>query len=224
MSRVCDNFSLVEGPRLRCAHYRPGVEPHFVTADVTCGRATRFARRAGRLVASSKTPQQCFRKALAECQHCVALQEEVAIPSGSLDLVTSSMVVSQFDHEPYTFFSKLLALHFGPRLLAEERQLLPLMGKLRAELFRVQIAGHVRELHRLVNKERGKVYFSVELFRSLPASGTFFLVHEIPQAMAVLGQYFVFDFTAIPPERALRSIQTAAGTSIIQSYVLLPLR
>lgn len=61
----------------------------------------------------------------------------------------SSMVVSQFDHEPYAFFSKLVTLQFGSCLWAEEEQLRPLMEKLRSELFRLQVEGHVREIHRL---------------------------------------------------------------------------
>lgn len=96
----------------------------FLEADVTLGRATAFARRVERWVGFSKTPAQAFRKAIDELSRCSTVNEKIAIPPDSLDLVTSSMVVSQFDHEPYTFFSKLLALQFGSRLLAEEARLL----------------------------------------------------------------------------------------------------
>ena len=132
-------------------------------------------------------------------------------------------MASQFDHEPYTFFSKLLACKFGvERLLNEEKRLRALMERLRSELFRVQIEGHVRELYRMVNKQHGRVYFSVELFRSPGEGDHFFLVREIPRVMDLLGKYFVFDFQALPLDRAFQQIGLEGSLSVIQSYLLAP--
>lgn len=220
--RVCNRFLLEEGPRPRCANYSRSAEPHFLEADVTLGRATAFARRVERWVGFSKTPAQAFRKAIDELRRCSTVNEKIAIPADSLDLVTSSMVVSQFDHEPYTFFSKLLALQFGSRLLAEEERLLPLMERLRSGLFRIQVEGHIREIYRLVEKRRGRVFFSVELFCSSSNRDEFFLVQEIHQVMDMIGKYFHFDFHLISPDQSLRMIETHSGTSIVQSYVLRP--
>ena len=222
---VCDNFRLIEeGLRLGCASYRPGVQPHFLTADITLGRASGFAKRVTRLVASCHSPEKCFRRAIEVCRQCATLNEELLIPSDSIDMVTSSMVLSQFDHEPYGYFSKLLAQQFGARLLREERKLTPWMERLRTELFRIQAEGHVKEMYRLVNKKHGKVYFSVELFHATPDSEEFFLVREIPEAMTILQKYFAFDFKTLPYEQTLQKIVMPSGSSIIQSYVLTPLQ
>ncbi len=223
--RICDNFRLLqEGPRLWCESYRPGVEPHFLTADVTLGRATGFAKRVTRLVAACHSPEKCFRRAIEVCRQCASLNEQLVIPTSSIDMVTSSMVISQFEHEPYGYFSKLLAQQFGARLLNEERKLTPWMERLRTELFRVQVEGHVKEIYRLVNKAHGKVYFSVELFHASPGSDEFFLVQGIPQAMNILQQYFTFDFKSLPYDHTLHKIVVNSRPSIVQSYVLTPLR
>ncbi len=134
------------------------------------------------------------------------------------------MVISQFEHEPYGYFSKLLAQQFGPRLVKEEKKLTPWMERLRSELFRVQAEGHIKEMYRLVNKDHGKVYFSVELFHARPDSDEFFLVQEIPQAMNILRQYFAFDFKSLPYDHTLHKIVVNDRPSIVQSYVLAPLR
>ena len=98
------------------------------------------------------------------------------------------------------------------------------MELLRAELFKYQMEGHVREMYRIVNKERGRVYFSAELFRSLPEDDTFFLVHNMPNALDILSQYFSFDFQTIPVEHTLQNTAMGDGVSIVQSYLLTPKR
>lgn len=219
---VCDNFTPSPGPAVRCESYHPGSEPLFLNRDITSGRATAFAKRIALLVKSSNTPKQAFRKALEEARRCHAVDEKIPIEDHSLDLVTSSMVVSQFDHEPYGFFSKLLFQHFDSKILKEEASLIPLMEELRSEFFQIQIEGHIKELYRLVKKEGGRVYFSVELFHSLSDQNELFMVHEIPKAMEELGRYFFFDFQAIPHDQALRKIEKENQVSILTSFLLKP--
>lgn len=220
---VCAKFRLVNDPKPYCGNYIPGEEPRFITADVTQGRSSWFGARVSEAVLSSKSPEDAFRAALDLAARCAGVRKDLPIEDGTLDLVTSSMVVSQFDHEPYSYFAKLLQSHFGAEpLLRKEKTLLPLMNRLRGELFQAQIEGHVRELHRLVEKSQGKVYFSVELFRSIPDSGDFFLVQEIPKAMDALGRYFTFDFELIPPGKMLQRGDTGGGVSLVQSFFLSP--
>ena len=215
---VCDNFRLIEKPYLHCASYSPSVEPHFLTDDITQGRASAFAKRA------EKSPEQAFVRMIGECRRCEIAKVEIGLESDSVDLVTSSMVVSQFDAEPYGFFSRLLERRFDPReIMRREEKIQPLMKRLRGELFRIQIEGHAQELHRIVKKKGGRVYFSVELFRSLPQGADYFLVHEITRALEVLGGFFHFDFSTVPPERALRSLPMGEGNSIVQCYLLTPI-
>ncbi len=222
--RVCHNFVLAEGAHPRCENYAPGPEPHFVTGDVTGGRAQRFAESLPDIVREAKTPARAFRKAISHCQRCATVNERLDIEAGSQDLVTSSMMVSQFEHEPYTFFAKLMEEHFGRKSIEEKTaELTPLLEQLRSDLFQVQMDGHVRELYRLVDKDRGKVYFSVELFHARPADDKYFLLHESPAVLDTLSKYFHFDFSFIPPQESLKEVTTGQRPSIVQSFVLHPI-
>ena len=223
-AHVCDNFCLTEGFPPRCARYAPGSEPRFITCDTTLGRATCFATSAERIVARAKTPAECFQAALEECRRsCWKLNRKLDIPDGTLDFVSSVMVMSQFEHEPFTFFSRLLARRFGEeRLAKEEEHLAPLMEGLRAELLRMQVEGHAREMYRLVNKKRGHAYFSVELFEKHADRKDFFVVEGAASMLETLGNYFFFDFEALPLDRALRRVNVGEGRSVVQSFLLAP--
>ena len=229
-NRVCGAFCPVRQPALCCRNYIPGEQPTFIIQDITAGRAVRFAQRIGKLVPSCQAPEQAFRKAIQECRNCAGVSDVLPIPPNSLDFITSSMVVSQFDNEPYRYFSKLLELKFGrEQILRKEKILMPLMKELRAALFKIQVEGHVSEIHRLLNKEHGKVYFSAELFCALPhAEGPaprvddYFMVHQMPDALEILSQFFFFDFQLIPPETSLRNTQINEGHSVVQCYALTP--
>jgi hypothetical protein len=64
-------------------------------------------------------PREAFLIAINECARTELIYGE--IPTGSLDLVTSTMVVSQFDHEPYTYFPRVLEAHFGRDKISKTR-------------------------------------------------------------------------------------------------------
>ncbi|MCZ6556265.1 MAG: hypothetical protein O7A69_00635 [SAR324 cluster bacterium] len=98
-----------------------------------------------------------------------------------------------------------------------------MVERLRGELFRMQFEGHAMEMHRILDKQRGKAYFSVELFRSLTHGDEYFLVHEIASALKVLNDYFHFDFSCILPSKILRAANIGGGTSIIQCLVMTPI-
>ena len=220
---VCTAFSGLEDSKIRCVNYEPGDDPRFVCADVTSGRASRFGQRVFNAVQKSDTPKQAFNRAIRECRRCSDVHDPIPIHSDSFNFVTSSLVASQFDAEPYGYFARLIERKFGRDAVeAKGHVLVPLMEELRAELFRVQIEGHCAEIFRLLNKEDGRAYLSVELFRSLPASDDFFLTHESPQLLESLERHFFFDFVSIPVEEALRSHAMGEGTSIVQSFVLRP--
>lgn len=221
---ICGNFQPVEEPTLHCASYIPGPEFHFIISDVTLGRADWFGKRAHQWVHQAKTPQQAVKKAISECRRYHGLDATLPIPTGGIDLVTSSLVISQFDHEPYGYFSKVLRQHFsGPRLASRIALLEPLIEQLRSELFAIQVEAHIQELYRIVEKRHGRVYLSVETFRSVPGEDQFFLVHDIPQALEVMGEYFHFDYNLLPPEQSLRISPSGEGNSLVQGFVLSPI-
>ena len=218
---VCTANSAPEDSETQCVNYEPGDDPRFVRADVTSGRASRFGKRVFNTVQKCDTPKQAFNRAIRECRRCSEIQDPIPIQSDSFNFVTSSLVASQFDAEPYGYFARLIEQKFGrDAISAKEHVLLPLMEELRTELFRVQIEGHCAEIFRLLSKEDGRAYLSVELFRSLPACDDFFLTHESPQLLESLQRRFFFDFVSIPAEQAGRSHAMGEGTSIVQSFVL----
>jgi len=223
---VCDNFRLSDNPSCcRCAGYKAGPSPLFLTAEVTQGRAGQFAQRMTAAALTCDTAAQCFQKAIDVCHDCAEIREELPLPTGSIDLVTSSMVVSQFEYEPYGFFSKLLARRYGADALLHDTALIPLMETLRTKLFELLMDAHLSEIYRVVNKDHGKVYFSVELFSSQPQleKDQYFLVQGMPQVLEKLRTLFLFDFSVIPLQRAYRRTKMGAQSSIIQSYVLTPI-
>jgi hypothetical protein len=99
------------------------------------------------------------------------------------------------------------------------------METLRTNLFELLMDAHLSEIYRVVNKEHGKVYFSVELFSSQPQpeKDQYFLVQGMPQVLEKLRTLFLFDFSVIPLQRAYRRTKMGAQSSIIQSYVLTPI-
>jgi hypothetical protein len=220
---VCSNFDTTPTRRLRCASYMPGRQPRFVIEDVTRGRARAFARRLDAIVAASTTPTAAFRSAIREAARIARVNFDLPIESRSIDLVVSSMVISQFDNEPWRYFSLNLEERFGrDRLRAEERQLHPLAEQLRTVLFQMQIDGHAREISRLLTTD-GRAFVSLELFRSLPDSEhAFFAVDFVPAVIDVLSQRFAFEFEHLHVEDVLHEIAMGDARSVVQSYVLAP--
>lgn len=219
---VCSAFERTDEPFVTCERYQSAGEPKFIKADITAGVARGFAERMEKHVASCSTAKGAFLKATAAAESI----RTCPLPLGddSIDLVTSSMVMSQFDFEPYGFFARLLERRFGrEELERHETKLRPLMEKLRTRLFAVQVAAHVRELHRIVKKDgKARVYVSTELFRSFPGSERFFLVQDIAAVLEALNQYFYFQFDSQTRERILTASEIGDGISISQCYRLTP--
>jgi hypothetical protein len=80
------------------------------------------------------------------------------------------------------------------------------------------------ELHRLVSKSGGRVYFSVEFFRTKQAGDQYYLVAPQYQAVLLLSQFFSFALYEIPPEGWLTHAQLPFGPAVVQAYLLEPRR
>ena len=221
---VCTAFELIEEPAVTCSNYDPADEPVFIRADITGGVASGFAAASDKMVASCRTPKQAFLKLLNAIDNI----KFGPIPMGedSIDLVTSSMVLSQFDAEPYAYFSHLLLERFGrDEIMKHEAKLGPLMEKLRSRLFILQVEAHVRELHRILKKDgKARAYVSAELFRSNPMGDVeqYFLVQDMPIALEIIGRYFSFEFGPLLEDMILRKSELGDGVSINQNYILIP--
>lgn len=219
---VCTGFCPTEEPFLACNSYEPAPETGIIKADITGGVSHSFAVKIEKSIGYCKTAKEAFLRAISivgEFKY-----QPIPIDDNSIELVTSSMVLSQFDVEPYTYFSILLEEHFGREYLRKhEEKLTPLMENLRTKLFTLQVESHVKEMHRIVKKDKkSRVYVSAELFRSYLDENQFFLVQDMPKALEIIGKYFLYEFGDLLEGRVIRKSALGEGTSINQSYILVP--
>ncbi|MCH8157612.1 MAG: hypothetical protein IID18_07680 [Nitrospinae bacterium] len=218
--KFCANFKPDKESRPACGSYQAGPNPGFLQADVTEGRASGFARRMENVLQRAKNPRAAFKLALQEARAAHRFTEALPIDTGSVDLVTSSMIVSQFDFEPYEFLAKNLAARFGiDALNRREKELQPLMEELRDHLFLTLMEGHCREIHRLL-KADGQVYFSVEAFHRDQPNDNWFEVPTFPKVMEVLRRHFLFDFDFLPALNTPDQMEIMGGESMVYSYIL----
>lgn len=219
---VCTEFEFDDKPDGGCKNYDPAAEPNYLKADITGGVSRSFAVKIEKIILLCKTPKAAFLKAMAVVDKYK--YKPMPIPNNSVDLVTSSMVLSQFDVEPYTYFSRLLEKRFGrDELKKYEAKLMPLMEKLRTKLFYYQVESHIKEMYRITRKNKtARAYLSAELFRSYSDRDHYFLVQDMPKALEIIGKYFHFDFSDLLGGNVLRKSKSGDGVSINQSFILIP--
>jgi hypothetical protein len=220
---ICKNFSAA-GQNIvpLCSNYAPGEFPQFVHADVTQGIAEHFAREIPGILKRAQNPRQAFRRAVQTSERPCA-NKLLPLGDHSVDFITSSMVASQFDFEPYTYFIRNLLLRFGQNLAGRHIDELETLEKtLRDNLFLSQVEGHCREMLRLL-KPQGRIYFSIETLHKDKPSDPWFHAEVASKTMGIIGQHFYFDMESLPeiaiPERAA---MVKGGTSVIHAYLLLP--
>jgi hypothetical protein len=76
--------------------------------------------------------------------------EPLDLADGSVDFITASMLISQFEAEPYRYFSNLACETLGAPSAAEEKRLNGSMEALRSYLLTTQIDRLGQEIHRLL--------------------------------------------------------------------------
>lgn len=224
---VCSAFEPVKGEHgetVTCGNYEPGLQPNFVAGDVTAGYSSGFSEAVEHKINKCKSPKEAFIKAIKTCDQVAGKHQHIPLAADSIEFLTSSMVVSQFDVEPYNFFAFLLERTYGrAKIQSLEKTLTPLMEKLRTKLFVDQVKHHVAEMFRLVKKDgTGRIYFSVELFRLNPDGKFYFLVQDMHEVLDIIGRYFWFDFELLPESDVLHRSQMGDGISVIQNYILSP--
>ena len=219
----CDNFRRAENDAVPlCANYVPGEFPRFFHADVTQGVAEHFAREVPAILQRAHKPQQAFRYAI---QTSAQPHAEAPLPLAdhSVDFITSSMVASQFDFEPYSYFIRNLFLQFGQQTVEQNLEAINAQVEtLRDNLFLSQVEGHCREMLRLL-KPGGRIYFSIETLHADRSSDPYFQPEASCKAMAVIGRHFYFDLQTLPEIMApVRTAMVYGGESVIQSCLLVP--
>ncbi len=143
------------------------------------------------------------------------------IAEESVDLVTSSMLVSQFEFEPYRYFSRQVADVLGRPTPRENRRLKPAIETLRSTLLANQLEGHCDEIERSL-APRGWCFMSFQMFHFDDRENRWFLVEEMHQALALLARRFRFDIDIVPEHGLATRYDGASGASVDFSLVLEP--
>lgn len=219
--RVCDRFDAADGEQPGCASFERGTWPHVLYQDVTGGYASEFARRVSSEIVHFRSWKDAFRRAEEIARRAARHREPMAIEDGSVDLVISSMVVSQFEHEPYRFFSTLAAERLGDIDSAAQARLHAPMERLRNRLLKTQLERHCAEIERILSVE-GACFMAFELFQAEQEQGRCFLVEEMQAALEILAQKFDFDFDALPASESVVCLTLSDRPSIIQCLLLRP--
>lgn len=218
-STVCRNFVPIPGPTPRCAAFEKGEQPSVHYEDVTAGYATEFGRAILSELHHVRSWRQAFARAMALANKIGHQRVRTTIADSSVQLVTSSMVVSQFDHEPYDYFAHRSADMLGPPTAKEEQQLLPVMEALHEVLLRRQVEQHCEEIRRIM-APGGYCYMSFEMFHIVPASAQWFLVKGMTKALELVGRHFLFSFDIIPQHQLMTRFQTGDTPSLVLSFML----
>lgn len=221
--RVCANFVRSGGPSApRCGNFLPGDFPRFISSDVTQGRATSFANGVDGILNEARKPRAAMTRALRRARR-VSAAATLPIDDASVDLVTSSMVASQFDFEPFTYFVKrLIAAYDPPAVKKAAKELSDLEEELRDTLLVEQMRGHCEEIVRLLRPD-GRAYFSMEILHQPEAGGNWFQPKVVPKILEVLNGYFFYDVDIMPDLLAAETRMAArGGRSVIQTSILRP--
>lgn len=219
---VCSEFEAEEHSHDACKKYQPTEQPKFIKADITAGVGRSFSEKIEKRLNNCKTVKDAILKASAIIDNFE--YRPIPVATDSIELATSSMVLSQFDFEPYSYFTNLLIDRFGKEeIVRHEAKLTPLLETLRDKLFLAQVESHIKEMYRIIKKDlKPRIYLSAELFHSQPGTNQYFLVHQMPMALELIGKYFYFDFDQPFPDDALIKSQVGEAWSVTQCYLLTP--
>ena len=220
---VCDQFRPAPEPPLTCLSFEKGEHPLCHAEDATGGYAIAFADAVLDRLDGARTWKKAFAGAATAVKVARRRHTPLAIADASIDLVTSSMLISQFEHEPYRYFSHQAAKRLGPPAPGESRRLAPAMDALRTALLGDQIERHCDEIERIL-APGGRCFMSFEAFQYSPAGGRWFLVAEMHAALARLARRFDFDFDLIGEADMVLRSHTAEHPALVYAFVLAPKR
>lgn len=218
---VCGHFqSCPDDPR-RCAAFCLAEQLSIHAEDVTGGYATHFGEQLIDQLRGIRSWKQAFARATSLAEQVARHPTALSIPDDHVDLVTSSMVISQFDHEPFGYFARRVTDSIGPPTKSEERRLTATTDALRSALLTKQLDRHFNEILRIL-APKGRCYMSFELFHVAPTADRWFAVGGMASALEMLGRHFLFDFSILPESECLTRFQNGPNPSLVLSLVLEP--
>lgn len=217
--RVCDSFAATSRASPGCLAFDRGENPDLLRDDATGGYAHAFACRVNDALRNVHSWRRALTRASELARRARRVRSGISIPDSSVDLVTSSMVISQFEHEPYTYFSRQAAQVLGAPTTREEKRLRGALENLRSALVSTQVERHCKEIRRILAPE-GRCYFSFEIFHRSAPGDQWFLVPEMHAAMRLLARYFDFTFDIIGEEQTVTKFEVGSGSSLVYSFVV----
>ncbi len=220
-AKVCERFVPGPGAPATCAAFERAERPIVHVEDATGGYAGAFGRAVEAELPQARSWKQAVGLAAAVAKRVTRHRTSLSVPAGGVQLVTSSMLLSQFEHEPYEYFSKHAVALLGPPKAPEEKRLAPAIERLRSALLANQVARHVDEVRRML-APGGLCYMSFEMFHIDEGSGRWFLVREMHRALALLAERFHFRFDLLDPAGAVTYYQGEGTPSLVHAFVLEP--
>ena len=218
---VCEAFTPNADDPETCAAFQKACLPHIHQKDVTGGYASAFGAGLAEALRGITSWRQAFKRAIALANRVEARSDTLDIPDHSVDLTISSMVISQFEHEPYTYFSRQVEALLGPPSAPEEARLLAAMEKLRQILLSNQIEGHCREIERITAGD-GRIFLAFELFHGEAGGHRLRLIEPMHDALRLLARYFDFDFAGNPDPLVDTGFETGDDRSVVYHFLLAP--
>ena len=220
-SGLCDAFEASADQPASCQAFRRGHLPHVHRQDVTGGYASAFGMGLAAELRGVGSWRQALRRATALAHRIKNRRSKLHIPDGSVDLVVSSMVISQFEHEPYEYFSRQAAAVLGPPTLQSERRLRRSADQLRAILVHNQVEQHCQEIERIL-APGGRCFVAFEMFHRADGDAVWYLVDGMHRALDALAQRFHFDIDGCPGPLADAGFKTNGGRSVVYHLLLAP--
>ena len=216
---VCKHYESAADDPPNCAAFERGSEPRILQQDVMAGYATAFGTAVPAILDDARSWRQALRRASDLAKRAEAGRTNLDIADGAIDLVVSSLVISQFESEPYGYFSKQAAELLGPPSPGEKNRLQGPLENLRSHLLRTQIDRHFDEIDRIL-APAGRCFLSFETSHFDGRDDQWFLVNEMLAALGILGRRYDFDFDFLAPREMVVQYQGTGGSSVVYAFLL----
>ena len=208
-----------------CTAFKRGAEPKIHGEDATAGYASAFATALADELPRATSWKQAFGVANALSRRIGRWRRPLDIADHSIDLVTasdlvtSSMLLSQFETQPYNYFAEQAATLLGRPRRRDERRLDAAMKALRTTLLTNQVARHWEEIERIL-APGGRCFMAFELFHYDRQRECWFLVGQMHQALAIVAERFEFDFDLLPATDLALRFEPPGKSSLVYAFVL----
>lgn len=217
---VCENFERTTDEYLACENYRIGTLPAVWREDVTGGFASTFAAAVSREIERSGSWRSALKQAMRLAKNPPP-PKPLPIGEASADLVISSMVLSQFEFEPYGYFSSRAVAVHGRPTSGQQKRLGESDSRLRDRLLSESVERHCAEIRRIL-KPDGRCFMAFEMHHRNHEADGWFLVRQMHDAIPALQRHFHFDFEQLQAPDHVVELADGNSRSLVYCYLLKP--